>query len=356
MIGYYLRKVSLARDLIVQHLRTPDIAIIGSVHRENTGDMALAKSVVSVLKSHGFHTGMQCFGKGPLGLQRWPKGSGRAIIAGGAIGREKLVRSLAERFQNDPERVALVGVSFWSLNDLSKVSVEFLRRVGYISCRNRQDSNRLENVGIGGVHFAFDNAFLLPKASETHASRQLGVNVVSRHMRRDGDRYIPTQDNPSFGPAYIRVMRAIIESYLQKGWHVKHVPFTKDDERFASYVFAGLDVSHRSYTHRVKPVYSAVATCSRFIGTRYHAHIFALTSRVPLLSFSYAKKCSCLQEDLNIPARMQATRREVMEQEQEISDRFSSERGFILDEERLAKIQHGVRDNIKTAMNVVSTQ
>lgn len=81
--GYYVRKLPLLEDLIGQTLNPPEVAVLGSVHRENVGDMALSASVGSVLAEKKLSWGMQPTGsKGIFGLSQWPKGEGRAIIAG----------------------------------------------------------------------------------------------------------------------------------------------------------------------------------------------------------------------------------------------------------------------------------
>ena len=84
MNGYYMRKLPLVKDMIAQYLSPPEDALLGSVHRENVGDMALCASVGSELTGAGVSWGMQPAGnKGMLGLSRFPEGQGRAIIAGG---------------------------------------------------------------------------------------------------------------------------------------------------------------------------------------------------------------------------------------------------------------------------------
>jgi hypothetical protein len=355
MRGYYTRKIPVLRDIVRQYLSPPKIAIIGSVHRENVGDMALSESVASVLEERGARTGMQLLGDGYLGLSRWPLGEGKAMVAGGALGREKRIRPLVGRFCEQPGRVALVGMSFWSLDDLSQDSFGFLRRVGYISCRNRRDVEELKNEGIPDAKFAYDNAFAFPILKTEAEPKRLGMNVVSRHMVREGRDYIPSEDRPNFGPNYIQAMRRVAQSYLNRGWRVVHIPFTKEDELYAEVVFDGVDVEEKRYDYNVERVYKGVSRCARFVGTRYHAHVFSLLAQVPLLSFSYATKCTLLKEDLDMPDPAQATREEVANHGIDVAERFSNRDGFTLDDQRLREIRRSVRTNIENAHGAISS-
>jgi len=353
--GYYIRKLPLFLDIIKQRICPPDLAVVGSVHRENVGDMALSYAVLSSIEKKEIRAGMQLLGEGRLGLSNWPIGKGKAIIAGGALGREKRIRPLVDRFQKNPGRVALVGMSFWSFKDLSRKSIDFLHRVGYISCRNRSDVEGLKREGLSDVRFAYDNAFALPVGQKEADQKRLGMNVVSRHMVRKHGQYVPSETKPDFGPSYIRVVRHIAQAYLEKGWNVVHLPFTKDDEVYAESVFDGVDVEEKKYDYNVERVYRKVSQCARFVGTRYHAHVFSLLAQVPFLSFSYATKCTLLKEDLGIPNRFQATREEVVENGEEIADRFSNQDGFTLHDEKLQKIRRDVRSNIDNAHDAIST-
>jgi hypothetical protein len=355
MRGYYARKIPVLRDVVRQYFSPPEIAIIGSVHRENVGDMALSESVASILEERGARTGMQLLGDGRLGLSRWPLGEGKAMVAGGALGREKRIRPLVDRFREQPGQVALIGMSFWSLDELSQDSLDFLRRVGYISCRNRRDVEELKNEGISDAKFAYDSAFSFPLRETEAQPKRLGMNVVSRHMVREGREYIPSEDRPNFGPNYIRAMRRVAQSHLDRGWRVVHIPFTKEDELYAEVVFDGVDVEEKRYDYNVERVYEGVSRCARFVGTRYHAHVFSLLAQVPFLSFSYATKCTLLKEDLSMPETAQATREEVVSDSEEVAERFLTQDGFTLDDRSLQEIRSGVRANIKNAYDAISS-
>jgi len=355
--GYYLRKLPLLKDFVSQTVVSPEVVIIGSVHRENVGDMALSESVASVLREEEVSSGMQLLGEGTLGLARWPRGEGKAIVAGGALGREARMRPLVAKYQDNPHQVAIVGISLWSTDDLSKASINFLQSVGFLSCRNHQDVDALVEMGIGEAEFAYDNAFALPVETYAKNEKRLGINAVSRDMTWNGDEYIPVNGDAvteSFGPAYVRSLQQIARTQLERGWNVVHVPFTKEDDRFASWVFKDMPVELRTYDYRVEPTYREVAQCSRFVGTRYHAHIFALKARVPLLSFSYASKCTLLKQNLGIPDSMQATRLEIAQDENDVVEHFLDETGFVLPEDQLVRIENSVRDNIRTALRAIS--
>ena len=351
MSNYYTRKLPVLVSLSRQYIWNPELAIVGSVHRENVGDMALSRSVAQVADSLGVNAELQLLGEGLLGLHRWPKGKVGAVVAGGALGREKRMRPLVDQYGSQPQKVTLVGMSFWSIDDLSRRSINFLKRTAYISCRNRTDITRLSEIGVENAVFAYDNAFALDLKKPRRKHKRLGINVVPRHMRDKGKGvYVPTDNNPQFGPAYMQMMRSVAQSYLERGWEVHHIPFTEADRRYAAFMFEGIDVQHHKYRHQVEPVFESVAQCNRFIGTRYHAHIFALKARVPFFSVSYASKCALLQDDLDMPVHARATRADVVDRSVQIAEYFTDSQGFRLEKERLKDIEDGVRENIESAI------
>ena len=261
------------------------------------------------------------------------------------------MRPLVDQYGSQPEKVTLVGMSFWSVDDLSKRSINFLKKAAYISCRNRTDITRLTEIGMENAVFAYDNAFALNLKEPRRKHKRLGINVVPRHMRHEEKGvYVPTDDDPQFGPAYMQMMRSVAQSYLERGWEVHHIPFTEADRRYAAFMFEGIDVQHHKYRCQVEPVFESVAQCSSFIGTRYHAHIFALKARVPFFSVSYASKCALLQDDLDMPAHARATRADVVDRPAQIAEHFTHSQGFRLEKERLKDIEDGVRENIESAI------
>ena len=72
MSNYYTRKLPVLASLSRQYIWNPELAIVGSVHRENVGDMALSHSVAQVADSLGIDAKLQLLGEGFLGLHRWP--------------------------------------------------------------------------------------------------------------------------------------------------------------------------------------------------------------------------------------------------------------------------------------------
>lgn len=349
--GYYFRKFPLVKDLVSQTLYPVEVAVIGSVSRENVGDMSLSRAVQSTLLKSGVRAGIQSLGGGVFGLATFPKR--KAIVAGGTIGREAHMRRLAERYGDNPDQLAITGIAMWSIDKLSEESIKLLKSVSFISCRNRNDVNKLRDIGVTRVQFAFDNTFALSTKSYSKHEKRLGINTVSRGMKWNGKEYIPSMGK-QFGEKYTQSLRCIVNDYSKRGWEITHVPFTKDDERFASWVFQKLPVDLCPYDFRVPPTYRNVAQCSRFIGTRYHSHIFALKAQVPLLSLSYAPKCRLLKQDLDIPDKLQATREEVIHSEKQVVKRFLNEKGFVLSNERLSDLEKSVRDNILLALHAIS--
>ena len=345
--GYYRRKAHVLCELLAQYIRHPNVAIIGSVHGNNVGDMALSRSVKNVVDEYTVRSGRQLIGGGRLGLANWPLGK-RAIVAGGALGREKVLRTVVQKYSAAPGNVALAGMSFWSFDDLSEKTLQFLQATAYLSCRNRKDVRELRKRGIEAT-FAYDNAFSLAERGAEKEEGLLGVNVVPRHMKMKNGKYVPSESRPKFSESYVNMMCSIAKNYLSKGWRVVHVPFTSQDAALARQVFKGMGLYCRNYTSNVEETDRAVATCSRFIGARYHSHVFALKSSVPLYSVSYARKCRHLREELDIPARLQATRENIVEDPDAVVNRFTTRDGFVLSDEKRNEIDENARGSIEAA-------
>ena len=51
-----------------------------------------------------------------------------------------------------------------------------------------------------------------------------------------------------------------------------------------------------------------IASCSRFVACRFHAHVFALAAGVPTNSFAVARKSSTLWSELGLPQEAQVNR------------------------------------------------
>lgn len=251
----------------------------------------------------------------------------------------------------------MLGMSLWSSPQFSPETLRFLRSLSFLSCRNRRDVRRLEKMGVK-AHFAHDNAFALDVEVVRGKPQTLGVNVVPRHMKYDGSRYVPigSDKEKKFGPSYSNLVRAIASRYLDNGWTLVHIPFTPHDARYAKQVFAGLDVTHRGYTPGVRRTYQATAACSRVVATRYHAHIFALKSRTPVYSLSYAPKCRLLWQDLQLPSKHQITQEETIEGDSEsMAQSLLSADGLVLSEDKLSRVEEKARNSIsESASNLLA--
>lgn len=347
----YARTVPLLYNFLKQKVTRPNVSVIGSVHRNNVGDMALSGAVRDRLKTYSVRSGLCSIGGGPIGLLQWPTGD-KAILAGGAVGREKLLRRVVRKYSGVPQSVAMTGMSFWDIDSLSQQTQHFLRSVSYLSCRNRQDVQELAEKGIQ-ANFAFDNAFSLPTPSAARGKKLLGVNVVARHMAKKNGNYVSLDDNPFFGPSYIKLMRRTVTRYLSMGWKIRHVPFTSDDALFSEYVFRDLDVNRMHYSPDYEKAARRVAECNRFVATRYHAHVFAIKSGTPLYSISYAPKCRLLRRDLNIPSELQVLRSNLVGRADFFADSFTSNNGFVLPESDRRSVETSAQKSIDNAIEAL---
>jgi hypothetical protein len=139
-----------------QHLRKPNVGIIGGYHGGNLGDIALGESVRQLLLKKNVHSGLQTI----YNLEKWPK-TEFAIIGGGAVGYVDSLRRVALRYKGQFSKVALLGVDFNEKN-YPQDCVELIKGAAYVSCRSEQQAIILKKItGREDISYHPDIAFSL---------------------------------------------------------------------------------------------------------------------------------------------------------------------------------------------------
>jgi len=305
------------------------VAVIGAYHHRNLGDMTLARAVCRSLDSAGRGHTVRDVHR----LHHYPSADS-AVFGGGATGVPGLLESFCVRPDAEPRRTVFAGMDFQADVDRFPPRVlQFLSFAGAISVRSRRQRERLRRqLNREDVAFQWDLAFasgLLEAAPRLRERNHLvfGVNVLPFFMQWGGGRFRPghaleqwyrstgsdiAPHVGALGPAYVDFVRAVVSGYASRGYRVKHIPFALEDDWFARECLAGTAVEFCPFTLRPRTILRQLGSCSLFLATRFHAHVYALMAGVPLLSFQYAEKVRDLWDDLCLPGEASVQRMELV--------------------------------------------
>src|SRR5690606_25923985 len=100
-------------------------------------------------------------------LKRWPK-SQRAIVGGGTVIHLETVSELYNRYKNNPQNLAILGVDIEDFSVIEKYS-GFISDLAYFSARSAQQAIRVNDV-IGRNHAKYhpDIVFTLKGVMDQH--------------------------------------------------------------------------------------------------------------------------------------------------------------------------------------------
>ncbi len=336
-----------------QWLSPPRVAVAGRYVGNNVGDTALKEAAVHVAETEGVDYGVQMTVFRKFGFSFYPRCEG-LLVAGGALGQNDLIEYIAERYGDDPRRVALWGIDFTPPSELSERSLSFLGQIGGISCRSTAQARRYEEVLGRPVTYHPDNAFCHPAGQEAGTNiagrKELGINLVP--FTEVG--IIPGQDDrkQSAAAAYRTAVRQALEAFLEAGYAVTHVPFTPADEHFAGEILRGLEVTQEPFRDRPAEVIGQIAGFERFIATRLHAHIFAVLAGTPFFSIAYAGKCERLQEDLPIPPAARVRKADLLEDPDRCAEKIYEAEYVHVDEDRRGELREEARRGLSSGLDV----
>lgn len=295
-----------------QHLRKPDVGIIGGYHGGNLGDIALGESVRQLLLKKNVHGGLQTI----YNLEKWPK-TEFAIVGGGAVGYVDSLRRVALRYKGDFGKVALLGVDFNERN-YPEDCVELIRGAAYVSCRSEQQSITLKEIsGREDISYHPDIAFslypeyCLKQRSRLERRKKVLINVVPLYGGIIKDKVVPIEDYRKERPelyenfeqmqlSYQSFVRNIVTKAIENNYIVATIPFTNEDEVYSRLIFKGLPVEHYKYHSNPQRMFETMAEADQIVATRYHATIFALKLGLKLTPIAYATKNELLLKELGI--------------------------------------------------------
>jgi hypothetical protein len=303
-----LRGVRAEPGLAAARKSGGETLLLGAYHRVNLGDLALGEAVSSRLRS--------AFAAGVIQNAIRYDGQERVIIGGGSLLTPDNIGRLRQA-GIPAERVHAVGVDLWPRirEDWHRADIDYLARFAQVSLRSQANYKLAASADLvvpERLSWCHDNAFSL--FEQVIAPRPMtgtvGINMMPhlfslQHRRfkvgsriaqkRFGDRA------ESAAQAYVALFRELVAQQVQAGRLVNHIPFTIDDDLFARTALAGLPVRFSPYSPSIRQMIDRLNKLELFVGTRYHAFVFALGLGVPFAGFAYAGKCENLGADVNMP-------------------------------------------------------
>lgn len=278
----------------------PDIHVIGSYATGNVGDLAIGKSIVDNLHSHGIEAGF--FSR----KVRLPAGPVRVLGGGGVIHsyREKKVRRDLKLLTGDSMIIG-VGVSPVSDEVLKNQIRQTVERLPVVTVRDERSKEALEDIVDQPVPALACPAFLLDvpeKETEGYTGislRSLPLKALSDTTKKEELLQKHLGYKKDIQPEEIRKrFRQNIERVGDKFSNLEHIPFHHFDAEFIK-KYNGIDGFEFEYS--VESALSRVANANRMICMRYHSLVFSILCNKPSIAIAYAPKVACLAERAGIP-------------------------------------------------------
>lgn len=305
-----LRRLSAAGDFVKRAdlvSTTPAVLNLYRSQLVNVGDISIGIGLKDAIKRSGINNMLA------LSVDREQNYCPRAqsvLIGGGSIVSPRLINRVSRTMPDS--RVALFGVEvFGTEGDLAH---GWPKNILCTGARSPRSVERASSFGCDDTRLVPDAAWLIERSAPGSGQRGapiLGVNVTSwpkgYHFRRmaDSEGWVSARDDLDKLIDYIGLVEAYILSALSVGWKVVFVPFEVDDYYFSRAVFGWLQsdwdgVSFLRFRSDPKAVLESVTCMSRFLATRYHAHVFSLIAGVPLCFVEYSMQVRELRKSLSV--------------------------------------------------------
>jgi|SRR5690606_9391419 len=303
-------QVNHVSRLLKQLLQKPDFAIIGGYHGVNLGDLALGVSVRDILKKMKLRGGLQTI----YNLDRWPwPVTEYAILGGGAIGYADSLARIKDRYKEDFNKLAFLGVDF-NEESYSDPIIDMLQKANYVSCRNEYQAAKLVSLtNRKDISFHPDLVFsykreLCTRLRKDEKAKILLVNIVPLYGSLKDGKMLPNLSYKKERPKlyehyddlvknYSESVKSIVKQHIDDGYSVETIPFTPEDEEISRIVLKGVKVKHNRYTENIDTMLLKIGTAKRVFATRYHATILAMKTGAEIIPMAYAVKNEKLLEE-----------------------------------------------------------
>ena len=206
---------------------------------------------------------------------------------------------LTTEMKKNGKAVCLMACSVDEKN-LTKKTLEILRKFDYIFPRESLTEKNLKKFGIDNVRTYPDPAFALPKEPVAKYSFMdgrdyIGINYSSytNHGRESGEKY----------SSIIRFIRDILANTGMNIILIPHVFWNEENDLALLRKIKG-DFKNEDRVIIVEDKYNSsqlkyiISKCRFFIGSRTHSVIGAYSSGVPTLALGYSIKAKGIAEDI----------------------------------------------------------
>ena len=267
--------------------------VLGFYHRQNTGDEAYKLVIPKYLNR--FELTFVCIDdlQDP-DKQRAALAADVLIIGGGDLINRYFCAKLKPLL--DQYSGPVVGLSLGFPYE-SYTPVDLLRRFNHLFIRNYEDLPRLQRlIGSDRVHYLPDLTFNLKIEGGPVPRGTCGVFLVQNLIRF---------------PSVVTLLTMMVK-YLTKYYHVILYRFNysgsdqEDDSGISRAIFEQLPASAKSKTtvdlkcYPPEQFLMAVGNLDLAVCLRYHSHIFAMVTSVPLVSLSCTRKTQSLMEQAGL--------------------------------------------------------
>ena len=323
LIQYFIQKTWIRFATKIKkylNFKSVDVYIIGAYHGFNAGDISMGVSIKKNANKLGINT--QLISLDQISEIRNGEAN-KYILGGGAIFSPKNLNNLIKKTENNLSNVAILGVDL-HLNH-SEENLNYLKNSAFMTSRFHpkkevkydfhQKLLRDDIVWHPDLTFAF---YPLPDQKKKEINKKIiGLNIFPFFYRRAKKQWVfdcyadKIPYNPStklsehqqiiIAQQYVNLMRRIVQTHLDEGFSVYHLPFALEDDLFAKFCLSNLPVKFLSFSNKPHQIFNRMQLFEKFIPTRLHAHIFAAIAKVPFLSISYGTKCRKLLEHLQVP-------------------------------------------------------
>jgi len=296
---YNLKYRHILRNLL-QKLTTTNVAVIGSYHGGNVGDMALGTTIQKILASQGIASDLQTLHN----LEKWPKRT-FAIIGGGAVGYNEALQKVYDRYVGQFDKVAFIGVDF-NEKDYSETSKILLNNAAFISCRSQHQQAKLSQIlNRTDIQYHPDIVFAMnmpqQKAGASKRPKFL-INAIPLYGFFEKGKLQPEvqfkQEKPEIythfetvHTHYRKYMLDLAMRFKTQGFDVETLPFSTEDELYCEAFFQNIDfIKHNRYTSEPSKIAALVQSADTILATRYHATILGIRNRKNIFPLAYASK------------------------------------------------------------------
>ncbi|WP_411965801.1 polysaccharide pyruvyl transferase family protein [Haloferax sp. YSMS24] len=270
-----------------------NVGVQGSYWTTNIGDRAIGESIYQ--KLGGEQKDIRLFSNH---IQR--SNAAIHVLGGGGVMHDFYgVDHLRRRLDYVEDGGAIIGVGVPGVqSDTGKrLLSEGLSDVRLITVRDERSRNRLKPYYDGEIHLTACPALTLknpsvPTTDKTGVSFRPWFDLDKETLKN----YFGYNEKIQIEDAkekYIENIRDICNSVRNPVF----IPFHIDDERFAK---RHLDIEVYPYVYSVEETLKRVSSVNRMVAMRYHALVFSIICRKPVLAIDYSPKVSSLASRVGV--------------------------------------------------------